>query len=108
MQFCDLGEVIPFSHNIDSGSGDSRGLFSEVFLENKPFPLGDFDLIVTPGEIEPTDLRIEFLYDPEIGLRCLSDGFEGCGSIDFEIDDIVGNRVVVLIFFQGESEFFRV
>ena len=107
MLLCDLGKVIPFSHHIDSGGRISAGNFLEIFLEGIAFPLGNFNLIVTPGKIEPTDLRVEFLYDPEIAFRGLSDDFEGSGSFDFEIDDIVENRFVVLIFFQGKSEFLR-
>lgn len=98
----DLGEVVAFFDHIN---GPDR--FSEILLKDILFPFGDFDPIETAREIELPDLRVEFLNELEIGLRCVSNGFEGCGSSDFEIDDIVGNWVVILIFFQEESEFFR-
>ena len=98
----DLEEVVAFFHHIDS-----LGRFSEILLKSNRFSLGDSDPIVTSGKIKRADLWVEFLYGSEIGLRCLGDGFKGCGTFDFEIDDIMGNRVVILVFFKDKSEFLR-
>ena len=98
----DLEEVVAFFHHIDS-----LGRFPEILLKSNRFPLGDSDPIVTSRKIKRADLRVEFLYGSEIGLRCLGDGVKGCGAFDFKIDDIMGNRVVILVFFEDESEFLR-
>jgi hypothetical protein len=65
----DLGQVITLPDHIN---GPDR--FPEILLKDIFFPFGDSDPIATAGEVELSNLGVEFLNDLEIGLRRVGNG----------------------------------